>query len=171
VEGFTSAASFFQPFLVAAGAVISLATVVSDILELSFIGNPLRRIVPKGPSQNLVAVVPPAAQHRQDLVLIGHIDTARTPLIFSTARWLAICKAFITVEVVFFISQPLLHTRVWLACTGCEEVQHYGAADFFRRHRGELLRPAVIAFETLGCTIRRGSPKKGASSRSTPIRG
>ena len=46
---------------------------------------------------------------------------------------------------------PLQHTRVWLACTGCEEVQHYGAIDFFRRHRSELKQPSVIAFEMLGC--------------------
>ena len=50
------------------------------------------------------------------------------------------------------VNRPLQHTRVWLACTGCEEAQHYGAADFFRRHRRELLRPAVVAFEMLGCT-------------------
>ena len=104
VEDFISARSIFQPYLAAActlllafvlyplagrasaaaAAVISLAVVVSDILELSLIDNPLRRIVPTGPSQNVVAVVPPAAEHRQDLVLIGHIDTACTPLIFST---------------------------------------------------------------------------------------
>ena len=32
-----------------------------------FIDNPLRRIVAKGPSQNVVATVEPAAEHRQDL--------------------------------------------------------------------------------------------------------
>ena len=37
---------------------------------------------------------------------------------------------------------PLQHTRVWLACTGCEEAQHYGAIDFFRRHRSESNNPA-----------------------------
>ena len=46
---------------------------------------------------------------------------------------------------------PLQHTRVWLACTGCEEVQHYGAIDFFRRHRSALRNPHAIAFEMLGC--------------------
>jgi hypothetical protein len=30
-------------------------------------------------------------------------------------------------------------------------VQHYGAIDFFRRHRNELRHPVVIAFEMLGC--------------------
>ena len=129
VEDFISARSIFQPYLVAAcalllafvlyplagrasaaaAAVISLAALVCDVLELSLIDNPLRRIVPKGPSQNVVAVVPPSAEHRQDLVLIGHIDTARTPLIFSSPRWLAVYKAFTTVTFVVFISQALLY--------------------------------------------------------------
>lgn len=236
VEGFTSATSIFQPHLIAASvmllafmvyplagrtsaafaAVISLVALVSDLLELSFIDNPLRRIVAKAASQNVVAVAPPADEHRQDLVLIGHIDTQRTPLVFSTPRWVALYKAFTTVAFVLFagqvllyllgaftgwpwiwpatipsaigavllmalcieadrtpftagandnasavglvltlaealVEQPLRHTRVWLVCTGCEEVQHYGAIDFFRRHRGELVRPAAIAFEMLGC--------------------
>ena len=99
VEGFTSARSIFQPHLLTAAALllafalyplagrasaalaalISLVALVSDLLELSFIDNPLRRIVAKGPSQNVVATIAPAAEHRQDLVLIGHIDTQRTP--------------------------------------------------------------------------------------------
>ena len=236
VEGFTSARSIFQPHLLTAAAlllafaiyplagrasaalaaVISLVALASDLLELSFIDNPLRRIVAKGPSQNVVAIIAPAAEHRQDLVLIGHIDTQRTPIVFSTPRWVAVYKAFTTVAFVLFAAQTLLyllgtltgwawiwpltglsavgalllmamciqadrtpftagandnasavglvltlaetlrserlqHTRVWLACTGCEEVQHYGAIDFFRRHRSELKQPNVIAFEMLGC--------------------
>jgi hypothetical protein len=237
VEGFISARSIFHPSLLglaamllafaiyplagragaSIAAVISLATVVCVVLELSFIDNPLRRMVPKGPSQNVVTFVPPAAEHRQDLVLIGHLDTQRTAVIFSTPRWVGFYKVFLNVAFVLFVAQallyavgvftewswiwpatvpaalgavlltalyvqaertpftagandnasavglvltlaealvghPLQHTRVWLACTGCEEAQHYGAADFFRRHRRELLRPAVVAFEMLGCT-------------------
>jgi len=236
VEGFTSARSIFQPHLLTAAALllafaiyplagrasaalaalISLIALASDLLELSFKDNPLRRIVAKGPSQNVVATIAPAAEHRQDLVLIGHIDTQRTPIVFSTPRWVAVYKAFTTVAFVLFAAQtvlyllgtftgwpwiwpltglsavgalllmamciqadstpftagandnasavglvltlaealrnePLQHTRVWLACTGCEEVQHYGAIDFFRRHRGALQQPTAIAFEMLGC--------------------
>ena len=33
-----------------------------------------------------------------------------------------------------FRKKPLEHTRVWAVCTGCEEVQHYGMIDFYRRH-------------------------------------
>jgi hypothetical protein len=48
-------------------------------------------------------------------------------------------------------AEPLQHTRVWLVCTGCEEVQHYGAIDFFRRHRADLQNPVAVVLESLGC--------------------
>ncbi len=50
-----------------------------------------------------------------------------------------------------FQNEPLQNTRVWLVCTGCEEVQHYGAIDFFRRHTSELKNPVAVVFEMLGC--------------------
>ena len=37
-------------------------------------------------------------------------------------------------------------------CTGCEEVQHYGAIDFFRRHLSDLVNPKCLVFEMLGCS-------------------
>jgi len=237
VESFSSARSIFEPHLLAASgllfafavyplagrltagiaAALSLLALASDLLELSFRDNPLRWLVSKGSSQNVVATVASAGEHRQDLVLIGHIDTQRTPLIFSTKGWLDAYKAFTTIAFIAFAlqtllyilgtltgwswvwpvtlvcaacslllillclqadstpfcagandnatgaglvltlaeqlkAQPLAHTRVWLACTGCEEVQHYGAIDFFKRHRAELRQPLTIAFEMLGCT-------------------
>ena len=236
IEGFLSARSIYQPHLIAAGlmlvsfavypilggagaalaAALAWLALVSDLLELSFRENPLRWVLPKAASQNVVAVAPSAAAPRQDLVLIGHLDSHRTPLIFSSAGWVAVYKAFTTVAFVAFLGQaalytlgifspaawiwpatlpvalcallliglcmqadstpfsagandnatgaalvvtlaewlrrqPLRHTRVWLVCSGCEEVQHYGAIDFFRRHRAELHSPRTIAFEMLGC--------------------
>jgi hypothetical protein len=236
VEPFTSARSIFQPHLLAAiamliafivyplagrisaivAAAISLLALGSDLLELSFRTNPLRWVISKGPSQNVVATLPAAGEHRRDLVLIGHLDTQRTPLVFSTQRWVDTYKAFTTVAFALFAAQvalyllgavtqwrwiwpatgvsaigavllmalclqadstpftagandnatavglvltlaqqlkdePLQHTRVWLVCTGCEEVQHYGAQDFFERHRAELRQPVTIALEMLGC--------------------
>ena len=50
-----------------------------------------------------------------------------------------------------FSKKPLRHTRLWLVCTGCEEVQHYGAIDFFKRHRPEMVNPKGLVFELLGC--------------------
>ena len=51
-----------------------------------------------------------------------------------------------------FQDAPLQNTRVWLVCTGCEEVQHYGAIDFFRQHKEDLKNPVTVVFEMLGCS-------------------
>jgi Zn-dependent M28 family amino/carboxypeptidase len=40
-------------------------------------------------------------------------------------------------------SQPLQHTQVWLAFTGCEEAASYGILAFIRRHNEDLGRDAV----------------------------
>jgi hypothetical protein len=197
-------------------AFLSLVAVASVAMELTFRDNLLRRLVPKGPSQNVVATIPPAGEHQQDLVLVGHVDTQRTPIIFKTPRWIAAYQVITTVafslwvvQVVLYLlgtvtqwtwiwpvtilsalgalyeavlclqaertpfsagandnasgaglvlalaehlqAEPLAHTRVWLACTGCEESQHYGAADFFRRHVDGLHHPVAVVFEFLGC--------------------
>ena len=236
LEPFNSARSIFLPHLLASLLMltafalypltgrlsaalafgISLVSIASQLLELGFKDNLFRRIVPKGQSQNAVALIPPASEHRQDLVLIGHIDTQRTPLIFRSKAWVDAYKNFTTVAFVLFAFQvlvfllgwlfqwswiwyaaipsvvcalllgamciqadltpftpgandnataaglvlalaeqfqqtPLQHTRLFLACTGCEEVQHYGAIDFFQRHRSEMRNPKALVFEMLGC--------------------
>jgi Zn-dependent M28 family amino/carboxypeptidase len=46
---------------------------------------------------------------------------------------------------------PLENTRVYAVVTGCEEVQHYGMIDFYRRHRAEMKAPRAVVFEMLGC--------------------
>jgi hypothetical protein len=236
LESFISARSIYHPHLIGsvgmliafgvyplAGRVtaalavgITLVVLVSELMELGFRDNLLRRLVPKGPSQNVVATIAPSGQHTQDLVLIGHVDSHRTPIIFSSSGWLKAYGVFTLVAFGLFLvqlvlyglgavtqwvwiwpasipsavcavllaamciqadstpfspgandnataaglvltlgeqlrAQPLEHTRVWLACTGCEEVQHYGAIDFFRRHRDELRAPTAVVFESLGC--------------------
>jgi hypothetical protein len=236
IESFRSARSIFLPHLLASAAmlvafavyplagrisagfaaILSLIALASDLLELSFRGNLLRWIVPKGSSQNVVARVPPSKEHKRDLVLIGHLDSQRTPIVFSTPRWVAVYQSFTTIAFVLFVVQvllysigaftqwdwiwlasipsavaaillaamciqadltpftvgandnataagllialaesyqahPLNNTRLWLVCTGCEEVQHYGAIDFFERHKRDLHNPVSIAFEMLGC--------------------
>ena len=235
-ESFQSARSIFHPHLMASlmmlaafvlypiggrwtaalAALLSIVALASELLELSFKDNFFRWLAPKGESQNVYAVIDPAEEYQQDLVLIGHIDTQRTPLVFASKRWVIVYKNFTTLVFVTFAiqallylvgtflggswvwlatiptavcalllaimciqadltpftvgandnatavgmvltlaeelaKQPLKRTRVWAVCTGCEEVQHYGAIDFFKRHRQELQRPRGLVFEMLGC--------------------
>jgi hypothetical protein len=235
-EAFKSARSIFQPHLVGSllmllaftifplggrttatiASLLSILVLVSELQELGFQDNFYRRILPKGESQNVHAVVLPAGEHRQDLVLVGHLDSQRTPLIFRTPTWVKIYDRFTTVLFITFILQvvlyslaiffpwswiwyatiptaicaallaalciqadstpftagandnataaglvltlaehftknPLQHTRVFAVCTGCEEVQHYGMIDWYKRHRAELKNPRAVVFEMLGC--------------------
>lgn len=200
----------------ALAALISLISIISQILELSFHDNLFRRLVPKGKSQNVFATLPPQGTRKQDLILIGHVDSHRSPLVFRSSSWVKAYQTFTTVavilslvQVVFYVlgiffswtwiwpltipnavssfllaamclqadstafspgandnataagliltlayhlkNEPLEHTNVWLVCSGCEEVQHYGAIDFFRRHKNEFKNPKVLVFEMLGC--------------------
>ncbi len=207
--------AFGTPLLQGLAALLAVGALTCELLELGFKDNLFRRLVPKGQSQNVFAVIPPAAKHRADLVLIGHVDTQHTPLIFRSPAWVAAYQNFTTTAFVLFLLQallylagtftrwpwtwyasipsavcavllaaicieanrspftagandnasavgmvlglaeelhktPLQHTRVYAVCTGCEEVQHYGAIDFFTRHRKEMLNPRGLVFEMLG---------------------
>ena len=197
-------------------ALLSILVLVSEVQELGFQDNFYRRILPKGESQNMHAVIQPHGEHKQDLVLVGHLDTQRTPFIFRSPKHVQVYDKLTTVFFITFIAQavlytlslfvpwswiwyatiptalsaillgaicieadstpftagandnataagmvltlaahfarhPLQNTRVWAVCTGCEEVQHYGMIDFYKRHRSELKNPKAVVFEMLGC--------------------
>ena len=246
LETFSSARSIFYPHILGSGlillafilfplggkitavlaALLSIFVLVCELLELSFQNNPFRTILPKGQSQNVFAVIPSAGEHKRDLVLVGHLDSQRTPIIFSTKRWVKVYDRFtmvvfasiilqiilyslaiffeipwawyasiptalcaILLAVMFlqaeaapftagandnasavgmvlalaeeFTTQPLQHTRVYAVCTGCEEVQHYGMSDFYKRHQQELKNPTALVFEMLGCASPAWLTKEG----------
>jgi hypothetical protein len=198
-----------------AAALLAFVAIASESLEMLFRDNPARRLIAKGPSQNVIATLPPAQDHKRDLILMGHIDSHHASFIFSTTRrtdfwrvfgpvaYFSFCWAVLVYSVgtvtqspwvwpaslvsgvcaVILIvmcvqgdlspyspgandnatgaalvlalaghlrSEPLEHTRVWLVCSGCEEVKHYGAIDFYERHHTEFHNPAALVFETMG---------------------
>jgi len=236
-ETFRSARSIFLPHLIGSllmlvafiiyplagtlGAVLasllSIIVLVTELQELGFQNNLYRLILPKGESQNVHAVILPAGEHKQDLILVGHLDSQRTPFIFRSPKHVKFYDNFVTLVFVTFIVQvllyslsvffpwswiwyatiptaicsvflaaicieadstpftagandnataagmvltlaeqfkkkPLEHTRVWAVCTGCEEVQHYGMIDFYRRQLVDLKNPKALVFEMLGCS-------------------
>jgi hypothetical protein len=73
-----------------AALVFSLIGLLSALLELSFRPNPYRWILPSGDSQNTWAKIPPSRAPSKKIVLLGHLDTHRTPLAFSTGAWLKV---------------------------------------------------------------------------------
>jgi len=119
-EPFTSARSAWYPYVLFSGlvlvgellfwiggrwgAIVALAlsslTLVSVLLELAFRPNPLRWLLPKGRSQNVWARLQPGGEAREHVVLLGHLDTHRTPLVFSTDRWVKLFGLLVPVGLV-----------------------------------------------------------------------
>jgi hypothetical protein len=85
--------------------VLAATTLVSAYLELNFTTNPIRWLLPKRPSQNVWTVIPPAGTPTQRLVLVGHLDTHRTPFVFRSPLHL---KVFQVLVVAAFASMAAL---------------------------------------------------------------
>lgn len=90
-------------------ALVSILAVISELQELSFQNNLLRMSIPKGISQNVHAVIPPVSEHKQDILLVGHLDTQRTPLFFRTPKFVKIYAKFTTVIFLAYLLQAILY--------------------------------------------------------------
>jgi hypothetical protein len=75
--------------------VLAAASVASVLLELAFRPNPLRWILPQAESQNVSARIQAREVARRKVVLVGHLDTHRTPIVFSSDTWLRIFRVLI----------------------------------------------------------------------------
>jgi hypothetical protein len=74
----------------AAALVVTVVALASALLELAFRPNPLRWLLPTGLSQNTWVHLAPTDEVRERVVLLGHLDSHRTPLVFSSDRWLKV---------------------------------------------------------------------------------
>jgi hypothetical protein len=110
IEPFISARSNWHPYALFSGLIIvstlfflfgdrwgtivalilASLSLLSTLLELSFRPNPLRWILPTGNSQNTWARITPSGNPSKKVVLMGHLDTHRTPVAFSTDTWVKI---------------------------------------------------------------------------------
>lgn len=108
----------------AAAAIVAFA-IVSSLLELNFVSNPLRWVLPKGHSHNVWAVVPPRGRARRRVVLVGHLDTHRTPFVFKSGRHLRLFALLVPLG--FASMGALLALFVAGAITGASWA-HLGAA-------------------------------------------
>ncbi len=70
-----------------AALVLAVLALSSMILELLFRPNPLRWILPRAEGTNVWAKIPANRETRTRVALVAHLDTHRTPLVFSTDRW------------------------------------------------------------------------------------
>ncbi len=91
-------------------ALISILAIISELQELGFQNNLIRMLIPKGISQNVHAVIPPVGDHQQDILLVGHLDTQRTPLFFRTPLFVKIYAKFTTIIFIAYLLQTILYS-------------------------------------------------------------
>ncbi len=128
VEPFTSAKSAWYPYVLfsalmllgvalfgiagkfgaIAALVLAILAIGSVLLELAFRPNPFRAVLPKGRSQNVWARIRPTGEVKNRVVLLGHLDTHRTPLVFSTDAWLRLFKALVPLGLVASVILTIL---------------------------------------------------------------
>jgi hypothetical protein len=104
------------------GALIAAAvmaiTSASVFLEMYFRPNVLRAAMPKGRSQNVWARIPAAGKAVRRVLVVGHIDTHRTPWVFGSPRRLAFFRLTTTLAVVAFVLATLLYVLAFLLDLG-----------------------------------------------------
>ncbi len=128
-EEFVSPTTGWRPFSVAAmiglgtaalfgfggqlGALIAglimLITTVSIFLEMYFRSNFLRALMPKGRSQNVWARIAAATKPSRRVLIVGHIDTHRTPWVFTSLRRLAFLRLVTTLGVAGFVLSTVFY--------------------------------------------------------------
>ncbi len=137
-EPFTSARSAWYPYVLFSGLVLvgellfwtgerwgviaalalAVLAIVSVLLELAFRPNPLRWLLPKGHSQNVWVRLQPEGEAREQVVLLGHLDTHRTPLVFSTDRWVKLFGLLVPIGLASTVALIALFTAETIAPGG-----------------------------------------------------
>ena len=128
VEGFRSAISAWHPFaltmalglatvavyplagrVTAAIALVLITAVVACALrEINLLSNPLRLLLPKRESQNVWAIIPPAEEPKRRVVIVGHLDSHRTPLLFRSLRWQRLMHVIVPVGFLAMVAAVVL---------------------------------------------------------------
>jgi hypothetical protein len=102
-----------RPGALAGAAVMAVAT-ASVFLEMYFQRNPLRGLVARGESQNVWARVPSAGPATRRVLVVGHLDTHRTPWVFTSPGRLAAFRVVTTVGIAGFVAGTLLFAAIGL---------------------------------------------------------
>jgi hypothetical protein len=82
-----------------AAAIVMLLIGASVLLEANFQPNLLDGLMPKGRSQNVWARLPAAGETKRRVLLLAHLDTHRTPWVFTSPRRLAFFRLMTTLGV------------------------------------------------------------------------
>ena len=83
--------------------VLAVTGLASILLELTFRPNLLRWVLPKGESQNVWARIEAKSEARKQVVLVAHLDSHRTPLVFSSRTWVRWFERLVPIGMAFVV--------------------------------------------------------------------
>ncbi len=81
--------------------ILAVTGLGSILLELMFRPNLLRWILPKGKSQNVWARIEAKTETREHVALVAHLDSHRTPWVFSSDRWVRWFEKLVPIGMAF----------------------------------------------------------------------
>jgi hypothetical protein len=84
-------------------------TTLSIFMEMYFRPNFLRALTPKGRSQNVWARVPAVDAVRRRVLIVGHIDTHRTPWVFTSPSRLMFFRVMTTLGTLSFVLSTIFY--------------------------------------------------------------
>jgi hypothetical protein len=158
IEHFLSGRSTYRPFALAFGAGLagtlihavsrsrSSAAIAAGLnaagawafaREAELSDHWARRLLPQGPSQNVVAIIPAAEATRRRVVLYGHLDTHRTPIFYSSPAWLSAFSSLVGASFAGLVVNAISHS--WAAVS--------------RRDPPALLSLAATGLQLFGLTM------------------
>jgi hypothetical protein len=94
--------------------IIMILTTCSVILELYFKPNLLRLFMPKGNSQNVLARIKPAYKVRKQVLVVSHIDSHRTPWVFTSKNRLHLLRIITTLGTISLILSIIIFLNISL---------------------------------------------------------
>jgi hypothetical protein len=126
--------------------------------KFTFQGTPFRQQLPHGPSQNMLATLPPSGEAKRQVVLVAHLDSHRAVWVFAN-DWLARAYGMLAVPVTLYgvIAAPLLYLLASL--TGWD-ILAYG---------GGLIAAAHFVGWMTGMTADLGPYSPGANDNAAAV--
>ena len=82
---------------------LAVAGLISILLELTYRPNLLRWVLPKGESQNVWAQIEAKSETREQIALVAHLDSHRTPLVFASRNWVRWFERLVPIGMAFAV--------------------------------------------------------------------